>query len=119
MHRMEASPLMMILETESLLDVLQRAQKLLSTQVLLDEWDQVFAEANEAVAALSFTSRICTHVAEELTKFVFPSMLFNSTTERWVRGTSLGPDEASRPTMHRGLATAYVEEVTSLTTNLS
>lgn len=81
--RFECTDLTGIIELESLLQINKYTHKLLSNQVLLDDFDAMLRQANHNVSAPY--GRITLHVFWELNYDFLPTYCYNSSTNRFVK----------------------------------
>ena len=76
-----APPSSLLQELEILLDINRLTHEMLSEHVLIDSFDSMFREANQAVS--SPHGRITLHIFWELIYDFFPNFCYNSTTDRY------------------------------------
>lgn len=69
-----------ILELESALEQNRLAHKLLASDLTLDSYEEMFAEANDSIT--SQYGRITYHVFAELCCDILPNFTYNSATRR-------------------------------------
>eukprot|EP01120_Amphizonella_sp_Union-15-10_P009751 TRINITY_DN3768_c0_g1_i1.p1 TRINITY_DN3768_c0_g1~~TRINITY_DN3768_c0_g1_i1.p1 ORF type:complete len:705 (+),score=150.10 TRINITY_DN3768_c0_g1_i1:121-2235(+) len=84
--KFEASEFMAITELETLLNVIKFTHKLLSEYMSLDPWETIMSEVNESTSLVSFHGRIVLHAIFEIIYDITPNFVYNSTTERFLRG---------------------------------
>lgn len=83
--KFEASPLVGILEFESLIQVIKTTHSLLSKYLDLDPFESIFNEVNDSTSMVSFEGRIGRHITEELLLDLFKFYNYNTVTQRFVR----------------------------------
>lgn len=92
-QRFEAGDLTTLVELESMVENVRLTHKLLSQYLTLDPFNNIMAEVNESSSTVSFEGKITRHVFEELCMDIFPTYIFNSFTQRFVRGPPIKDKE--------------------------
>jgi len=69
---------------------------LLSDYLTVDPWDKMLKEINDDVSLGQFRGRIIWHVFSELISDILPNFIYNSNTQRFVRGPHSFADDAVR-----------------------
>lgn len=92
-QKFETSDLTQIVDLESMVDNVRLTHKLLSQYLTLDPFSNIMAEVNESSSVVSFEGKITRHVFEELCMDIFPNYIFNSHTQRFVKGPPIKDKE--------------------------
>jgi cytoplasmic FMR1 interacting protein len=100
--KFEASPLVAILELESLMNVIKVTHSLLGKYLDLDPFESIMSEVNDSTSMVSFEGRIGRHITEELLMDLFKYYNYNTVTQRFVRNEfDLGIDDSDENRFER------------------
>eukprot|EP00002_Diphylleia_rotans_P029065 TRINITY_DN588_c0_g1_i6.p1 TRINITY_DN588_c0_g1~~TRINITY_DN588_c0_g1_i6.p1 ORF type:complete len:1506 (-),score=325.74 TRINITY_DN588_c0_g1_i6:191-4708(-) len=98
-NRFELKSLSGIVELELLLENIRLTHKLLSEFITLEDFEYLFAEANESSSAKSFFGRILLHSIFETVNEFLPNACYNSVTQRFVETPNRHTDFVQRDTL--------------------
>jgi cytoplasmic FMR1 interacting protein len=88
-QKFESSNICSIIDLESMIDNIKMTHKLLSQYLSLDTFESMMSEVNDSISAVSFEGRISRHVIEEVCFDLFPNYIYNSYTQRFVKGAKV------------------------------